>query len=163
MRHAVEIMAQRGSQDQSTKGSHTETDRRPFHSLFQHQGNRLGRMSTERDPNPDFLTPLSHDKGHRAIDADDAENQCQYAGCAGDVRSMILAQTLKLTVVGVAIGLAGAFGVARFLTSLLYGVGTHDPVTFLGVAVFLILVAVVAAYVPAQRAMRVEPIVALRY
>ena len=82
---------------------------------------------------------------------------------AGDVRSMILAQTLKLTVVGVAIGLAGAFGVARFLTSLLYGVGTHDPVTFLGVGVFLILVAVVAAYVPAQRAMRVEPIVALRY
>jgi len=82
---------------------------------------------------------------------------------AGDVRSMILAQTLKLTVVGVAIGLAGAFGVARFLTSLLFGVGTHDPVTFLGVAVFLILVAVVAAYVPAQRAMRVDPIVALRY
>ena len=82
---------------------------------------------------------------------------------AGDVRSMILAQTIKLTAVGVAIGLAGAFVVARFLTSLLFGVGTHDPVTFLGVAVFLILVAVVAAYVPAQRAMRVDPIVALRY
>ena len=82
---------------------------------------------------------------------------------AGDVRSMILAQTVKLTVVGVAIGLAGAFAVARFLTSLLFGVGTHDPVTFLGVAVFLIVVAVVAAYVPAQRAMRVDPIVALRY
>ncbi|HKW32371.1 MAG TPA: ABC transporter permease [Candidatus Acidoferrum sp.] len=82
---------------------------------------------------------------------------------AGDVRSMILAQTVKLTVVGVAIGLAGAFGVARFLTSLLFGVGTHDPVTFLGVSAFLILVAVVAAYVPAHRAMRVDPIVALRY
>ena len=81
----------------------------------------------------------------------------------GDVRSMILAQTIKLTVVGVAIGLAGAFVVARLLTSLLFGVGTHDPVTFLGVAVFLILVAVAAAYVPAQRAMRVDPIVALRY
>ena len=82
---------------------------------------------------------------------------------AGDVRSMILAHTIKLTAVGVAIGIAGAFGVARFLASLLFGVGTHDPVTFLGVAVFLILVAVVAAYLPAQRAMRVDPIVALRY
>ena len=82
---------------------------------------------------------------------------------ASDVRGMILAQTVKLTVAGVAIGLAGAFGVARFLTSLLFGVGTHDPVTFFGVAVFLIFVAVVAAYVPALRAMRVDPIVALRY
>jgi len=81
----------------------------------------------------------------------------------GDVRSMILSESIKLTVVGVAIGLAGAFGVARFLTSLLFGVGTHDPVTFLGVAAFLIFVAVVAAYIPAQRAMRVDPIVALRY
>ena len=82
---------------------------------------------------------------------------------AGDVRRMILVQTIKLTAAGVAIGLAGAFGVARFLTSLLFGVGTHDPVTFLTVAGFLILVAMVAAYVPAQRAMRVDPIVALRY
>ncbi|PYT91528.1 MAG: hypothetical protein DMG36_17980 [Acidobacteria bacterium] len=80
-----------------------------------------------------------------------------------DVRGMILAQTIKLTVLGVAIGLAGAFVVARFLTSLLFGVGTHDPVTFFGVALLLILVAVVAAYVPARRAMRVDPIVALRY
>ena len=80
-----------------------------------------------------------------------------------NVRSMILAQTIKLTALGVAIGLAGAFVVARFLTSLLFGVGTYDPVTFLGVALLLIVVAMVAAYVPARRAMRVDPIVALRY
>src|SRR5438552_595504 len=80
-----------------------------------------------------------------------------------NVRSMILAQTIKLTVLGVAIGLAGAFVVARFLSSLLFGVGTHDPVTFLAVALLLIMVAVVAAYLPARRAMRVDPIVALRY
>ncbi|PYT79749.1 MAG: permease [Acidobacteria bacterium] len=82
---------------------------------------------------------------------------------AGNVRSMILMQTFKLTAAGVVIGLAGAFVVARFLTSLLFGVGTHDPITFLGVALLLILVALVAAYVPAHRAMRVDPIVALRY
>ncbi len=80
-----------------------------------------------------------------------------------NVRSMILAQTIKLTVLGVAIGLAGALVVARFLSSLLFGIGTHDPVTFLAVALLLILVAVVAAYLPARRAMRVDPIVALRY
>jgi putative ABC transport system permease protein len=82
---------------------------------------------------------------------------------AADVRSMILVQTIKLTALGVAIGLAGAFLVARFLSSLLFGVGTHDPLTFLGVALLLLAVAVVAAYVPARRAMRVDPIVALRY
>src|SRR5438874_907294 len=82
---------------------------------------------------------------------------------AANVRSMILIQMIKFTALGVAIGLAGAFVVARFLASLLFGVGTHDPVTFLGVALVLILVAVLAAYVPARRAMRVDPIVALRY
>ena len=81
---------------------------------------------------------------------------------ATNVRSMILMQTLKLTSLGVAIGLAGAFLLARFLSGLLFGVGTHDPLTFLGVPLLLLVVAVVAAYVPARRAMRVDPIVALR-
>ena len=81
---------------------------------------------------------------------------------ATDVRRMILMQTIKLTALGVALGLAGAFLVARFLSSLLFGVGTHDPLTFLGVPLLLLVVAVVAAYVPARRAMRVDPIVALR-
>jgi len=68
-----------------------------------------------------------------------------------------------LTLIGVALGLAGAFVVARFLTSLLFGVGVYDPLTFLGVAVLLVAVALAASYVPARRAMRVHPIVALRY
>ena len=79
------------------------------------------------------------------------------------VRGMILSQTLKLTLLGVGIGLAGSFVVARFLASLLFGVGTYDPVTFLGVALLLIVVALAASYIPARRAMRVDPIVALRY
>jgi len=79
------------------------------------------------------------------------------------VRSMILGHTLKLTLIGVALGLAGAFVVARFLTSLLFGIGVYDPATFLGVAALLVAVALAASYIPARRAMRVDPIVALRY
>jgi len=79
------------------------------------------------------------------------------------VRSMILGHTLKLTLIGVALGLAGAFVAARFLTSLLFGIGVYDPATFLGVAALLVAVALAASYIPARRAMRVDPIVALRY
>src|SRR5260370_23848078 len=79
------------------------------------------------------------------------------------VRSMILSQTLKLTLIGVALGLGGAFVVARFLASLLFGVGMYDPATFLCVAAFLVSVAFAASYIPAPRAMHVDPIVALRY
>jgi putative ABC transport system permease protein len=80
-----------------------------------------------------------------------------------NVRAMILGQTLKLTLIGVGLGLAGAFVLARFLASLLFGIGTYDPVTFLGVAFLQITVALAASYVPARRAMRVDPIVALRH
>ena len=80
-----------------------------------------------------------------------------------NVRAMILGQTLKLTLIGVGLGLAGAFVLARFLASLLFGIGTYDPVTFFGVALLQIGVALAASYIPARRAMRVDPIVALRY
>lgn len=79
-----------------------------------------------------------------------------------NVRGMILGQTLKLTLIGVGLGLAGAFVLARFLASLLFAIGSYDPVTFLGVAFLLIVVALAASYIPARRAMRVDPIVALR-
>jgi putative ABC transport system permease protein len=78
-------------------------------------------------------------------------------------RRMILSQTLKLTLIGVTAGLVGSYLLAQFLASLLFGVGIHDPQTFLGVAVLLITVALAASYIPARRAMRVDPIIALRY
>jgi putative ABC transport system permease protein len=79
------------------------------------------------------------------------------------VRRLILGQTLKLTLIGVAVGLMGSYLLAQFLGSLLFGVGMRDPLTFLGVAVLLIAVALAASYIPARRAMRVDPMVALRY
>ena len=81
----------------------------------------------------------------------------------GNVQSMILGHSVKLTLIGVGLGLAGAFALVRFLTSLLFGVGAYDAVTFIGVPVLLAAVAIVASYLPARRAVRVDPIVALRY
>jgi putative ABC transport system permease protein len=81
----------------------------------------------------------------------------------GNVRGMILGHTAKLTALGIALGLAGAFALVQFLQSLLFGVGTYDPITFIGVPVILAAVALLAAYIPSRRAVRVDPLVALRY
>ncbi len=80
-----------------------------------------------------------------------------------DVFRLVVGEGLKLAGAGITIGIAAAFGLARLLSSLLYGISATDFETFLGVAVLLALVALVACYVPARRAMRVDPTVALRY
>jgi predicted permease len=82
---------------------------------------------------------------------------------SGDIVGLVLTQGAKLAMLGVCIGVAAAFALARLMTSLLFGVTAHDPVTFAAVAVLLILVALFACYIPARRAMKVDPIAALRY
>src|SRR3984957_12961695 len=81
----------------------------------------------------------------------------------GDVLQMVLKQGATLALVGVAIGIAAALGLTRLMTSLLFGVAAGDPLTFGLVAALLMLVALLACYVPARRAMKVDPLVALRY
>jgi ABC-type antimicrobial peptide transport system permease subunit len=75
---------------------------------------------------------------------------------------MVLGQSLRVALIGTAIGLVFAMLVARFIASQLYGVGATDPVTFIGMPLFLVAVALLATLVPALRATRVDPVVALR-
>ena len=79
-----------------------------------------------------------------------------------DVRRMMVAQGLRLAALGIVVGVAGAFGITRVIGSLLYNVTPTDPVSFGGVAAAMLLVAAVAAYVPARRATKVDPMLALR-
>ena len=79
-----------------------------------------------------------------------------------DVLKLILGQGLLLAVIGVVIGIAGAFALTRVMASLLFNVSATDPMTFASVALLLTAVALLASYIPARRAMKVDPMVALR-
>jgi ABC-type antimicrobial peptide transport system permease subunit len=80
-----------------------------------------------------------------------------------DVLRLVVGRGLKLTLIGVAIGNAGALGLTRFLASLLYDVKPTDRVTFIAVSLILTTAALLASYIPSRRATKVDPMVVLRY
>jgi predicted permease len=80
-----------------------------------------------------------------------------------DVLKLVLGQGMQMALVGVAIGLAAAIGLTRLMSKMLFQVTATDPITMVGVSALLIVVALAACYIPARRAMRTDPIVALRY
>ena len=81
---------------------------------------------------------------------------------ARDVRALVVGQALRMGAAGLAIGLVGALLVTRVLDSLLFGVTAADPLTFVAVSAALVAVLLLAAYLPARRATRVDPMIALR-
>jgi putative ABC transport system permease protein len=80
-----------------------------------------------------------------------------------DVLRLVIGHGARMAFVGVAIGIGAALGLTHLMANQLFGVSAHDPLTFAGVAMLLIVVAVAASYIPARRAMRVDPMIALRY
>jgi putative ABC transport system permease protein len=80
-----------------------------------------------------------------------------------DVLRMVVGEGAKMATIGIAFGLVAALGLTRLMAKVLFGVSAHDPLTFVGVAALLGFVTVAACYIPARRATKVDPMVALRY
>ncbi|MGH6628807.1 MAG: FtsX-like permease family protein, partial [Burkholderiales bacterium] len=81
----------------------------------------------------------------------------------GDVRKLVMRNGMTLALIGVAVGLAGAYGLTRLIASLLFGISATDFPTFAAISAALVAVALIACYIPARRATKVDPLVALRY
>jgi putative ABC transport system permease protein len=82
---------------------------------------------------------------------------------SSSLRNMVMRNAMVLAAIGIALGLGGAFWLTRFMSGLLFGVKPFDPIVFSGVAVLLAFIAMLASFLPAQRAVRIDPMVALRY
>ncbi|HSS97038.1 MAG TPA: FtsX-like permease family protein, partial [Terriglobales bacterium] len=81
----------------------------------------------------------------------------------GNILRLVLAQGITTIFAGVVVGMAGAFALTRMLHSLVFGLSTNDPLTFAGVALVMTVVSLLACYIPARHAAKVDPMVALRY
>jgi putative ABC transport system permease protein len=79
------------------------------------------------------------------------------------ILKLVIGRGVGMAFVGIVLGLGASFGLTRFLASLLYGVTALDPMVFIGVSILLLIVSLLACYIPARRATKVDPLVALRY
>jgi hypothetical protein len=105
-----------------------------------------------------LLRPLPYPESERLVLV--SENNLEKGWT---VIGMVVREGMTLVALGVAVGVGGAWALARVLEGLVFGISPRDPATFLGVSLLLLLVALLACWIPARRASRVDPIVALRY
>ena len=136
--------------------------------ISQHPIGRLVAPSDEVEWTAPTVLQIEYPKGRGYISFQTAVPMSDYrymqlAAQRGDIIRLVLRQGAKLTVIGLLIGLVICLAGTRLLSSLLYDVGTTDPVTFVGVSLLLAGVALLACYLPARRATKVDPLVALRY
>jgi putative ABC transport system permease protein len=82
---------------------------------------------------------------------------------SGKIMTLVLRQAMRPVLIGGLVGVAGCAAVSQVLSSMLFGVSAHDPIAFALVPLFLLVVALLASYIPTRRAMKVDPMVALRY
>jgi ABC-type antimicrobial peptide transport system permease subunit len=81
----------------------------------------------------------------------------------GNMFKLVLKDGFKLAIIGIAVGIAGALALTHYLRSLLFGISATDPIIFAGISLMLIAITLLACFIPARRAMRVDPMIALRY
>src|SRR5207253_707266 len=110
---------------------------------------------------PIIFLPLVSNSAHFELRI--AANPTALAKNVREIVRLVIGQGILLALIGAAIGIAAAVGVTRFMSAMLYDVRANDPLTMVAVAALLILVAFAACYIPARRAMKVDPMVALRY
>ena len=112
-----------------------------------------------------LLAAISYGVLARSVSQRTQRDRSPFALGAGrrDILGLILGRETKLTLIGLGIGITVAMALTRLMRSLLFGVNSMDHFTFVSVALLLTFVAMLASYIPARRAMRVDPMIALRY
>ena len=128
-------------------------------------GTRQTAVATAAAASPDRIRIPSVDmEEHLFLEIRDRENlEIVTVLERRDVLGLVVGQGLKLTGAGLALGILVSLVLTRQLSSLLFGVSVYDPLTYAGVTVILVIVALLACYIPARRATRVDPLIALRY
>ena len=106
--------------------------------------------------------PVINDQRGRNAERDHVGETVELGAKRADVLRLVVRQGMIMASIGLAIGLIGAFSLSRVMRSMLHGVSPTDPLTFTGVSIVLLGVALLACLIPARRATRVDPIVALR-
>ena len=118
----------------------------------------------DRPPEPHIYLPVSQSmRDSMAVIARTTGDRMALGARVSDVMATVMHRGVTPVLFGLTIGVLGAFAISRAMGSMLYGISPHDPLTFIGTPLMLVVVALVASLIPALRAARIDPIITLRY